>query len=350
MAAPTSLYVDLPLRQMRTSYEALGIHGLANTIQELEKTYAISPNNSRILDSGDYQGNAEFLLAQISPEILTSIFSNTLPADVVAGRVALERWAVISRQPQHKDTLEPGIYANYLAPADGSPLTLAELQRFLHGLEAAVFGRIMNDQTNISQLVDAHHRLHYGNGRTLLHGIRGPNLTAALDTFLQINEGRLRDAQSQNATHITLHGDCGWAINVHDRCKQHRTLVSSPALFRLANCVLQVLFPTKHFEMHHFCLFRAFKTEHAGTGESIGSHLVTSYSTYGGFNFAQAGYSVTKAKELTGNGWMTVCDRYAGLLDVVTTKLDDEYNALVAQAKQEEVSEFPHQLRPATCT
>lgn len=348
MAIPYSLYVDLPLRQMRASYENLGLHGLSKTIMELERTHAISPNTSRILDSEDYEGNAEFLLAQISPEMLTSIFSNTLPADVEAGLV-LERWATISPHPQHKDTLEPGIYANYLAPADGSALTLAECQRFLDGLEAAVFGRLMNDQTNISQLTDNHYRREYGNGqRTLLHDIRGPNLTAALDTFTRINKARLQDAQSQNATHITLHGDCGWATNVHDRCRQHKTLVSSPALFRLANCVLTVLFPLKQFKMHHFCLFRVFKSEQAGIGESIGSHLVTSYSTYGGFNFAQAGISVSKAKELTGNGWMTVSDRYAGLLDKIATKLDDEYNTLISQAEHEEVSLFSHQFRCAT--
>lgn len=239
MAVPYLLYVDAPLRQMRTSYEGLGLNGLANTIHELEKSHALSPTSSRILDSGDYAGNAESLLAQIPSGMLTSILSNTLPADVATGRILLERWSIISLHPQHKDTLEPGIYANYLAPRDGSPLSLFEFQHFLDGLESAVFGRLMNDQarTNISNEVNKHYAATYARGHRLLEEIRGPNLTAALNTFLQVNNARLQDAQSQSATHITIHGDCGWATNIHDRCKQHRTLTSSPALFRLANCV-----------------------------------------------------------------------------------------------------------------
>ncbi|KAG9664741.1 hypothetical protein KCU64_g458, partial [Aureobasidium melanogenum] len=153
MAAPYSLYVDLPLRQMRASYDDLGLHGLSNTILELEGTHAISPNSSRILDSGDYRGNAEFLLAQIPEGMLTSILSNTLPADVASRRPILEQWSTISPHPQHKDTLEPGIYANYLAPKNGSALSLVEFQYFLDGLEAAVSGTLMNG-TNVGSKVD----------------------------------------------------------------------------------------------------------------------------------------------------------------------------------------------------
>ncbi|KAH0031589.1 hypothetical protein KCU78_g2781, partial [Aureobasidium melanogenum] len=338
MALQNSLYVDAPLRQMHAAYDATGLHGLAKCILELESKHAISPHTSRILDSDDYNGNAEFLLAQIPDQMLRSILSNTLPADVASGRLVLERWAEISFQPQHKDTLEPGIYANYLAPRDGSPLSLLEFQHFLDGLKSAVLDTRMNDQaqTDVSGLVDAYYRLNYGNGRTLLDTIRGPNLTSALETYLRVNDARLQDAQLQNSTHISIHGDCGWAINVHDRCKQHRTLVSSPALFRLANCVLSVLFPHKDFKMHHFCLFRAFQSVHAGIGESMGSHLITSYSTYGGFNFAQAGISVTKAKELTGNGWMTVSDRHVKLLEKATTTVNDGCDSLDVLADSEE--------------
>lgn len=153
MAAPYSLYVDLPLRQMRASYDDLGLHGLSNTILELEGTHAISPNSSRILDSGDYRGNAEFLLAQIPEGMLTSTLSNTLPADVASRRPILEQWSTISPHPQHKDTLEPGIYANYLAPKNGSALSLVEFQYFLDGLEAAVSGTLMNG-TNVGSKVD----------------------------------------------------------------------------------------------------------------------------------------------------------------------------------------------------
>ncbi|KAG9665172.1 hypothetical protein KCU64_g173, partial [Aureobasidium melanogenum] len=334
MAAPYSLYVDLPLRQMRASYDDLGLHGLSNTILELEGTHAVSQNTSRILDSGDYRGNAEFLLSQIPEGMLTSILSNTLPADVASRRPILEQWSTISLHPQHKDTLEPGIYANYLAPRDGSALSLVEFQQFLEGLEAAVSGTLMNG-TNVGDEVDNYYRREFRRP-ALLPEIKGRNLRAALNTFLQVNTARLQDAQLQNATHITIHGDCGWAINIHDRCQEHKNLVNSPALFRLANCVLRVLFPLKDFMMHHFCLFRVVKTEQAGIGESIGSHLVTSYSTYGGFNFAQAGISVTSAKQLTGNGSMTVCDRNSGMLRKVTTRLEDAHKDLYAEVEQAE--------------
>ncbi|THW42012.1 hypothetical protein D6D21_06055 [Aureobasidium pullulans] len=339
MANPYSIYIDPPLRRMRTALDVSGLHGLSQCILELDHTYGPNPTTSRIIDSEDYKGNAEVLLSQISPEMLHSILSNTLPSDVASGQLNLEPWAEISMQPQHKDTLEPGIYANYLAAHDGSPMTLDDFEHFLDGLDAAVMGLRMNDaaQTDISQLVDAHYRINYGNGRGLLHEIRGASLTAAVGTFLQINRVRLQDAQAQGATHITIHGDCGWAINIHDRCRQHRMLVSSPALFRLANCLLSVLFPLKHFRMHHFCIFRAFRFEHAGTGESLGSHLITSYSTYGGFSLEQAGHSVSSSQDLTSNGWMVVSDRYAGLLDKMKTRLDAETAKLTDEAKREKL-------------
>lgn len=105
---------------MRTSYEDLGLHGLANTIQELEKSHALSLTSSRVLYSGDYAGNAESLIAQIPSDMLISIAFDTLPAEVATGRLLLERWSMVSLQTRHKDTLEPGIYASHLAPQDGS--------------------------------------------------------------------------------------------------------------------------------------------------------------------------------------------------------------------------------------
>jgi hypothetical protein len=48
--------------------------------------------------------------------------------------------------------------------------------------------RSSNDETDISQLDEDHYRLEYGNGRMPMHEVRGPNLTAAFNTFIWMNK------------------------------------------------------------------------------------------------------------------------------------------------------------------
>ncbi|KAH0371296.1 hypothetical protein KCU65_g1936, partial [Aureobasidium melanogenum] len=239
------LYVDPTLRQMRDALENDGLAALLECI--MEET-----------DSIGSEADVTILLAQDAPDMLRSILLNTLPADVASGRVILEPWTKISLKSQQEDELEPGLYINYLAPRDGSPLNLAEFSRFLEGLEAAVWGTIL------------------------------PH--------------------------------CGSARNVHSACKEQYRF-KAPALLNLARCVLGALFPDKHFRLFNYCLFRAFTASQLAVGQSIAPQLTASSGEHGGFNFTahedlDAPETETeKEPEVTESEWMTVCDRDITLLD-----------------------------------
>ncbi|KAG9566336.1 hypothetical protein KCU71_g5988, partial [Aureobasidium melanogenum] len=303
------LYVDPSLRRMGDTLENDGLGGLLNCI--MEETDGISS-----------EAEATMLLAQVAPEMLRSILSNTLPADVSSGRVILQPWAKISLRSQNEDDLEPGIFINILAPRDGSPLSLDEFSRFLEGLEAAVWGARMFDKTDICNLVESYYRFHSGSSEELLCAIRGPNLVQDLNAFLSINKFRLEDARAQNATNMAILPHCGSARNIHSACKEHYKF-KAPSLLNLARCVLGALFPDKHFRLFNYCLFRAFTASHLKIGQSIGPHLTGSSSEYGGFNFtahgdlgaAETENETEPEKEIIESEWMTVCDRLITLLD-----------------------------------
>ncbi|KAH0021683.1 hypothetical protein KCU78_g6034, partial [Aureobasidium melanogenum] len=284
-------YVSPTLRQMRDALKNDGISALLNCITE--ETDGISS-----------EAEATMLLAQVAPEMIRSILSNTPPADVASGRVILQLWAEITLKPQHEDNLEPGVYVNFLAPLDGSPLSLYEFSRFLEGLETAVWGSRMLDETDVCRLVE------------------GSDLVQDLNDFLSENKSRLEDARAQNATHMAILPHCGSARNIHSACKEHYNF-KAPTLFSLARCVLGALFPDKHFRLFNYCLFRAFKGIHLTIGESVGCQLTTSYSRYGGFNFpphedldaAETETETEQGPEINESDWLTVCDRYITLLD-----------------------------------
>ncbi|KAG9600881.1 hypothetical protein KCU77_g3108, partial [Aureobasidium melanogenum] len=253
-------YVSPTLRQMRDALKNDGISALLNCITE--ETDGISS-----------EAEATMLLAQVAPEMIRSILSNTPPADVASGRVILQLWAEITLKPQHEDNLEPGVYVNFLAPLDGSPLSLYEFSRFLEGLETAVWGSRMLDETDVCRLVE------------------GSDLVQDLNDFLSENKSRLEDARAQNATHMAILPHCGSARNIHSACKEHYNF-KAPTLFSLARCVLGALFPDKHFR-------------------------------YGGFNFpphedldaAETETETEQGPEINESDWLTVCDRYITLLD-----------------------------------
>lgn len=303
-------YIDPTLRQMRDALENDGLRALLKCI--MEETEGIGP-----------EADATMLLAQVAPDMLRSILSNTLPADIASGRVVLQSWAKISLKSQPEDELEPGIYINILAPRDGSPLSLAEFSRFLEGLEAAVWGVRMFDTTDICTLVESYYRFLSGSSEELLYAIRGgPNLVQDLNEFLSIDKSRLENARAQNATHMAILPHCGSARNIHSACKEHYKF-KAPALLSLARCVLGTLFPDKQFRLFNYCLFRAYKGPHLTIGGLIGSPLTASGGEYGGFNFtrhedldaAENESEIEQEPDITESEWMTVCNRDITLLD-----------------------------------
>jgi hypothetical protein len=333
------LYVDPALVKMRDAFQSGGLDALSKQILVQEREFAVNPGVSRILGQLDYHGNAEMLLAQIKPHVLESILSNSLPADAADPTKPgfLPPWNKISPHAQAPDKKDPGVYANFLAPRDGSALTLDEYQRFLEALEAALRGDQMTNGRDICQEVNTYYRINHRAGAFLEDAMRTAAFRLSYGTFLAENDARLQAARAQGATHITIPGECGWADNVHSRCKEHKTLQSSPDIFRVANCVLRVLFVSKDFQMHQFCLFKVCRAEQAGIGESIGHHLVLSYGKYGGFNFAQAGLSISSAASLTFTAWLIACDNQTGLLKYIRTRLDDEDATLEADIKRAKV-------------
>ncbi|KAG9564090.1 hypothetical protein KCU71_g6512, partial [Aureobasidium melanogenum] len=307
------LYVNPTLRQMRDAFEDDGLSALLNCIMEE-------------MDGISSEADATMLLAQVAPEMLKSLLSNTLLADIASGRVIVQPWAEITLKPQHEDNLEPGVYVNFLAPLDGSPLSLYEFSRFIEGLETAVWGSRMLDKTDICRLVESYYAFHSGSSEQFLCSIRGSDLVQDLNNFLSENKARLEDARIENATHMAIPPHCGSARNIHSACKEHYKF-KVPALFSLARCVLGALFPDKHFRLFNYCLFRAFKGAHLTSGQSIGCQLTVSYSKYGGFNFpphedhdnaeseSETETETEEEPEMDESDWMTVCDRYITLLD-----------------------------------
>jgi hypothetical protein len=340
MAHANKLYVEQPLVEMRAAFDKDGLYGLSKRIHNLEVNFAENVYESRIWDQPDYHGYAEQLLAQVTPEMLHSILSNTLPADVISNRVTLEPWAKISLSPQHANSIDPGIYANFLAAQDGSAMDLKDFELFLDALDAALLGNRMANGQDICRDVNNYYNQQHRTVRNVVlldATLRTNTLDKSRDTFIRLNRERLKDAQGQGATHITIPGECGWSKNVNARCQQHKKLESSPAIFRVANCVLHVLFPRKNFRMHHFCLMKAFRAEHAAVGESIGHHLVLSYAKYGGFNFAQAGFSVLGAMDMTFMEWQLACTSSVRVLNYIQARLDQEDAKLHVRLKRARV-------------
>ena len=129
---------------------------------------------------------------------------------------------------------------------------------------------------------------------------------ANVKKFVEENRKMLEEAKAQHCNHIMFKPETGWACHGYRRCHEHKTLTSSPDVFRLAQLLLSYLFPDKGFKLHQYMVFDVLDVDHADIGESIGSQIGASYSTYGGFNAAQAGISVTSAKKMTGGDWITV--------------------------------------------
>ncbi|KAH0261934.1 hypothetical protein KCU91_g13725, partial [Aureobasidium melanogenum] len=325
------LYVNPTLRQMRDAFEDDGLSALLNCIMEE-------------MDGISSEADATMLLAQVAPEMLKSLLSNTLLADIASGRVIVQPWAEITLKPQHEDNLEPGVYVNFLAPLDGSPLSLYEFSRFIEGLETAVWGSRMLDKTDICRLVESYYAFHSGSSEQFLCSIRGSDLVQDLNNFLSENKARLEDARIENATHMAIPPHCGSARNIHSACKEHYKF-KVPALFSLARCVLGALFPDKHFRLFNYCLFRAFKGAHLTSGQSIGCQLTVSYSKYGGFNFpphedhdnaeseSETETETEEEPEMDESDWMTAFNE----------KLEDDIKQLeLARLELRQKSYTPH--------
>ncbi|TKA78725.1 hypothetical protein B0A55_04539 [Friedmanniomyces simplex] len=102
-------------------------------------------------------------------------------------------------------------------------------------------------------------------------------------------------------------GEVGWSKEYAKRAEtQKRLYATSPAIFRLAQCVLQAIFLQKGFKMHQFALFEIVRPEEAGIAESIGSHLAAAYVKYGGFNVDTAGVTSTRILKKKDVDWVRV--------------------------------------------
>lgn len=105
-------------------------------------------------------------------------------------------------------------------------------------------------------------------------------------------------------------------------------------------CVVAVLWPIKQFRLHSFSLFRVMEYSLSGIGESIGSHLATTYSAYSGLNYTLAGVSIDSAMKLGNRDWAEICLQYKDVLDYAQQTIQDHQQDFVNRRQVVEVCEL----------
>ncbi|CAD0093823.1 unnamed protein product [Aureobasidium mustum] len=358
--ASRSVYVHDTMQDMLDAYNDYGCIGIAHMIPDLDQDYSPHVRVSR-LSTPVVVEHTMLLLSQLGPDIIRSLLANTLVEDVVAGTVPLHDWNNIPRLRKAVD--EPGIYVNYFTKSDGTGLTVNEYdewvdimcailreQSYKNETPAVMAQRVnnyFNTNTTSSKVVDLVEDVL--NSVKLRYDKRGSPIhpTIDLNTFESSQRKIVTSARSQNATEIRFFGEVGWAINVDDRVKTHANLQGSAGMFRLAMCVIGAYFPTYKFRMTSYCLFRVAAWMHAEMGETLGSHLVSSYGKYGGFNFTTAGISVESSSRTDVLFWRAICIQYEDMIKYSDAQVAREVDDLRKRNKQQEVSKqsyFAHAL------
>ncbi|KAK4496890.1 hypothetical protein PRZ48_011339 [Zasmidium cellare] len=325
------VYLTDHQRAMLECLRSNDIVSLLELVESAEKKNAVNPNSSRIIKNCNWQAVAVFLVMQPERLALESLLDMTLPQrSINATTAGLQHTNQTARNllrrpgnpDQWKGKKDPVIYVNALAGRDGCGLSCAEFDEFLTAMEVGAKMRSDDDgrfEKHGRSLIRGIVELHYKFQNSQFYETLGRDASKK-DKALQILQDRVRhfvkynrailaDARAKGFDHIMLKFEVGWAAKGYSRCQDHKNLAprgSSPNLMRLAFLVLGNLFPDRGFRFHQFVLFDIGRDIQADVGESVGSQLCCSYDTYGGFNAAQAGISISSAKEMDYRDWMAV--------------------------------------------
>ncbi|KAG9525486.1 hypothetical protein KCU93_g5896, partial [Aureobasidium melanogenum] len=326
-------YVHPAMAQMASCLkEPGGRLRLARYILKCEETYSPRIHLSRLTSRkrSTYTESALFLLSQIPNDALEAILNNTLVEKCLSQRLRLRQWQKIDFNTVHSEQNEPGIYVNYLADEEGKGPSIRNYETFVDNVYSALLGR--NQTTsfpNLIQRIDEAHRKLSGKQTSLMDEVLEKKAASREDmarVFRRAQLGLIKVAKEQKATTISIPAEVGWAKNMNKRVKQHRKFESSPYLFRIAQCVLSMMFDQpnapRKYQMYSICIFRAFSWEHAEIGESLASNLLASYGKYGGWNFTQAGISIKSSRTNDAEKWLSAATKNRATIAYVGVQLN----------------------------
>lgn len=292
--------------------------GTIAVIRELERKNAPNPAMSRILRGSDEcTQQMMYLLAQPSRAVMNAVLDNTLPQQVMQGRLLVRKPGERRTRTKH----EPVAYLNYLADEHGMGLTPDDFEMLLEAFAVATdveddIGQFEHlgsgSELGLAEVLNRHWRKRHNvrNEDRLWDRLKNPEtLTENAEKIIKYSrETVLPEARQQNRQHIMFKAEAGWSMEGYARCEQHDQLRvgSSPDAFVIAQLLVQLLFPRKKFRLHQFYLFDIMIKQQAAIGECIASQMAGAYCSYGGFNSWQAGISVTKAWGITNYEWLAI--------------------------------------------
>ena len=318
-------------------------------IAEMESRTAPNPGATR-LSGSEWENTGLMCLASADTRVLQAVVDLTLPQRVANGELDKEVRRPALGSPLWQGKPDPIIYIQFMAGRDGRGLTCAETLKWIDALK--IMAGLKPDDASHDrpgQTLSAGVNLAYWSRRNT-HGHKSflqsvdkqykPMQTVVSDVAKVYRE-IVAEAEADGLDHIMIRPEVGWAWQGYDRCRAHYTLDESfPPAFRLAQCVLVHLFPTKGFQLYQFVLFDVVGSEGAAVGESVGHQVGASYSrAYGGWNIEQAGIPVAKSGKATTNEWSEFRSSTNGLqyLDTIgenLAKVEALYQGQVAAAKE----------------
>ncbi|KAI6852116.1 hypothetical protein KC323_g9513, partial [Hortaea werneckii] len=288
-------------------------------IEQAERDTAVDYRNSRIGRGKAWHDHALFLLAERHPDVLSSMIDLTLPQRYLVDP-RFERLVRIPGNPKTWDGYrDPVIYAQYIADKNGRGLSCADMKLLMGALSAAaglesdpnglytVKGVTIQKGIN-NQLTQIRKKKAHGFLDEVDKAQQIPAMEAVVEEVVKIYTTKIiPEAQKAGIDHVMLRPEVGWSAWGYKRCLHHSNLTNgSPPAFRLAQLVARHLFPTRGFRLHQFILFDVVQDEQAGIGESVGSILMGSYWTDGGWNVEQAGISQTDSWTMTAKDWKEI--------------------------------------------
>ena len=317
---------------------------LSEYMLRLEKTHSPAVHNSRILHDATYRRASVLLLSQVSNDMMVRIIRNKLMEDLKNRTYQLERWSKLQvlrePDPQNRSPKKAGIYILYLTTRTGGGLSVADYERFVAAMVAAIDGSPMPPTSTSPgrDIVSECNRFirQYTNNRIADIADIRKACSKYRNDFVTNQRNLVTDARSDNATEIRLQGEVGWSADMDVRFGQHMDFDGSAAFFRLARCVLECLFP-QTFELNGICLFRALQQKDSDHGEAMGSHIATSYAKYGGWNYTQAGMHTQSGHQLSLDRHIACANQYPALMAFIKASWDQELDLWRRRCQKQQV-------------
>lgn len=230
----------------------------------------------------------------------------------------------------------PSIYANYLSPRSGRPLTIDQFRIYLDALKHLGSLHTGEDRS------DAKARFSCGGlslgeqFRLWYHAFHNPDMDeedyfeldtleelilngrssdqhqqreevvdpfrlsasakSAIGQYIGVWEGQLKDLPNE-VIYVALPPEIGWSIDTPRRLQDYRDLKNKQIcpLFLVNRILLDLIFPELDFPNYQTSVFEIWDRETVGIAESLASHLTGSYVKYGGTNDYNAGVSIESA-------------------------------------------------------